>query len=452
MDLCAQCHSNAPKRRGPAFGYRPGEPLEDYFRTNLDDHREKDHVASQAKYLRQSKCFQKSDTLTCTTCHDPHRTPDPVTVRGACLNCHRAADCAEQPRVPAAVRGDCVGCHMPQFTRIQVFFHTEDERYVAPMRPREHRIGVYPPATQEVLLGWYRTQPDAHSRGEADRFTKALVGHWLAEADTYRREYRFMAALGALREAVRLDPGPATRAKLEEVAAIQAGLDADMFTAQHQIDERRYPEAAETLTKILAVKPDWSKAHGKLGTILAVLGQRDEAVGHLEAVARYDPDDAYGYGMLGWLAYLDGRAADAEEALRRADEIEPFDAKLNYQRGLALVALGRWAEAVACFRRVLSIDPNHAGGCQGLAHALGKQGQPAEAVRFARRAARLTGFQNPDVLLTLAGTYADAGRPADADAAAIQALDAAKASSPDVASQIRPRVEEIRARARQTRK
>ena len=32
MDLCAQCHSNATKPRGPVFSYRPGEPLEAYFR------------------------------------------------------------------------------------------------------------------------------------------------------------------------------------------------------------------------------------------------------------------------------------------------------------------------------------------------------------------------------------------------------------------------------------
>jgi hypothetical protein len=68
-------------------------------------------------------------------------------------------------------------------------------------------------------------------------------------------------------------------------------------------------------------------------------------------------------------------------------------------------------------------------------------------VRFARRAARLTHFQNADVLLTLAECYADAGRPAEADETATRALDAAQATNPEAVGQIRWRVEEIRARA-----
>src|SRR5207302_2324709 len=82
MDLCGQCHSNAAKRRGPAFSYRPGEPLEDYFRINLNQRQEEDHVANQVHYLRQSKCFQKDATLTCTTCHNPHKATDGRRARG----------------------------------------------------------------------------------------------------------------------------------------------------------------------------------------------------------------------------------------------------------------------------------------------------------------------------------------------------------------------------------
>jgi hypothetical protein len=70
-------------------------------------------------------------------------------------------------------------------------------------------------------------------------------------------------------------------------------------------------------------------------------------------------------------------------------------------------------------------------------------------LRFARRAARLTGFQNPDVLVTLAEAYADAGRPAEADETASRALAAAQASNPHMLPQIRRRLEEMRARAGQ---
>jgi tetratricopeptide (TPR) repeat protein len=452
MDVCAQCHSNAMKPRSPPLRYRPGEKLETYFRTSANKHREEDHVADQVKYLRLSKCYQKSDSMTCITCHNPHRPTDAVEVRRACLKCHQPKDCAEQTRVPAAVRGDCVGCHMPRFTRIQVFFHTEDDQYVPAIRPRQHWITVYPRARQEVLLAWHRTQSDAISKEQAARLSKVLVEQWLREAALLRRDHRYLAAIGALREALSVDPTPAVREKLQEVVAIQAKLDADWFTVLHQIDEHRSAEPMELLRKMLEVKPDLAKAHGKLGTLYAAAGKNEAAQEHLGAVAPYDPDDAYGYTMLGWLAYLQGRADDAVDAYRRADEIEPFNAKINYHWGLALAQLARWAEASECFRRVVAIDPNHAGGCQGLGDALRRQGRAAEGVRFARRAAKLTHEENADVLLSLAEAYADAGRYGEADDAAVQALSAAKTGDPNQAALIRARREEFRARAGQAAK
>jgi predicted CXXCH cytochrome family protein len=449
LELCTQCHSNAVTCRAPPFTYRPGEPLETCFRTAVSQHPEDDHVANQVQYLRRSKCFQKSDTLTCITCHDPHRPTDPASVRGSCLKCHQPADCAEQQRLPAAVRDDCVGCHMPRRVWMNVHFHTGDDRYVPTATRHEHRIAVDDAARQEVLVGWYHTQADARSREEAARLTAALVEHWLAEAERDRRDHRFLAAIGAVREAVRLDPGPATRERLRQAVAVQAGLDADLVQALRRVDEHRFADAIETLQKILLVKPDLALAHGKLGTVYAITGRSDLAVEHLQAAARYDPNDPYGYTMLGWLAYLQGRPEDAVAAYRHADEVEPFDAEINYHLGLALAKLGRWEEAVDCFRRVLTIDPKHAGGCQCLADALRRQGHASEALRLARRADRLTDGQNPDVLLTLAETYLDSGRLAEADDTAARALDVADTRNPAAVPSVRQRLEEIRARRRQ---
>jgi tetratricopeptide (TPR) repeat protein len=447
IEVCTQCHSNAIKRRGPVLSYQPGEPLDASFRTIVTKHAENDHVANQVQYLRQSKCFQKNDTLTCTTCHNPHRPAPSGPDQRSCLKCHRSADCAEQDRLPAAVRSNCVGCHMPPRVWMNVHFHTADDQYVPPIRRYQHRIAIYPTARQEVLLAWYRTQPDTASRKEAVRLTEALVGHWLAEAENCRRQYRFLAAIGALREALRLEAAPATRAKLQEVVAIQAKLDADLALALHQIDEHRHREAIETLTKILAVKPDWAPAHAKLGTLYLITGQSEQAAKHLQAVAQCDPDDAYGYMMLGWQAYLQDKAKEAVQACRRADQIEPYNAEINYHWGLALAKLGRLPEAIAAFRRVLTIDPRHAGGCQGLSHALRQQGQAAEAVRYGRRATRLTHSENADILLTLAEAYAGAGRFAEARDTAAEALDTAERRSPALVPQIRLRLQEWGARA-----
>lgn len=451
LDACAQCHSNAIKYRAPAFSFRPGESLDSYFRTDVGNLPEEAHTANQVQALRRSRCFQESKTLTCTTCHDPHRRKGPANsdlVQRSCLGCHQSDDCAERPRLPAAVCGDCLSCHMPKRRAINVFFNDASDDFVPLIWRREHRIAVHPTARQEVLLAWHRRQTDADSQDETARLTKALVEYWLGEAEKYRREYRFLAAIGAYREAYSLDPAPRIRDMLEETKAILVKLKADMESALRLIGEQQYMDATDTLQKVLSVKPDLAIAHGKLGLLFAQAGKSELAVTHLQAVAKFDPDDPYGERLLGWLAYLRGDAEVAVEAYRRADEIEPFDAEINYQRGLALMKLDRWTEAIECFRRVLTIDPNHAGGSQGLGHALRQQGELAESLQFARRAAHLTDFKNSDVLLTLADTYADTGRFAEANATAVQALAVAETNNLQLVPTIRSRLQQYRLRAK----
>ena len=450
LEVCTQCHSNADKGRGEPFRYRPGERLEDYYRTARGKHPEDEHVANQVTYLRGSKCFQKSDTLTCTTCHDPHRPPDTAAVRGACAQCHKPADCAARPRLPGAVRDDCAGCHMPRRVWMNVHFDTADDSFVPPTTRHEHRIAVYPEAEWDVLRGWQAARPNGEGRAEAAALARKQVDFWLAEAGRRRREYRFLAAIGAYREALRVDPTPEVRAGLREAAAAQSGVVADMTEGVYLMGERRFPEAIAALNKVLAVKPDHALAHGRLGTLYAATGNRDLATEHLRAVSKYDPNDAYGDNMLGWLAFLEGRPAEAAEDFRRAAKAEPYSADLNYREGLALARLGQTAEAVGRFRQAVAIDPNHAGGSQGLSDALRRQGESEEALRYARRAVRLTRSENADVLLTLAEACAAAGRAAEADAAAEKALDAARKGDPRQLPAVRERVGELRARGGRT--
>jgi tetratricopeptide (TPR) repeat protein len=431
-DICAQCHSNVFKPRAPAFSYRPGEPLEEYLRTGISRHREDDHVANQTKYMQESKCFQKSDSLTCVTCHNPHKPTDHEATRHACAKCHKPEDCREQPRLPAAVRGDCTGCHMPPRVWVNVHFHTTDDLYLPPIRRFEHRTGVYPEATQAVLLEWHRAQPDAASKAEAERLANALSERWLAEADRRAAGHRYLAAIGAVREALRAKDVPATREKLKTLQTTLLGIQNDTAEGMALTDRGELPEAVRKFERVLAVDPDNAVAHGRLGKVLAMTGNTGGAAEHLRAVARCDPNDGYGENLLGRLAFQAGRPAEAVEAFRRAEEMEPFSADLRYRWALALLQLERWAEAEERFRAALAADPNHAGAHQGLSHALRKQGKVAEAVRHARRAVRLTNEENPDVLVTLGDAYSDAGRPLDAVLAYQKAGEAMRAGDPPV--------------------
>ena len=458
-DLCTQCHSNAIKHRGPAFSYRPGESLEDYYRTVVTRHTEDDHVANQIHHLRQSKCFQESDSLTCITCHDPHRpksSPKSDSIQDSCHKCHQPANCTDQDHLPTPVRSNCVGCHMPQYIKINVNFDLEDDLYVPPIRRYEHRIAIHPAAKKDVLLSWYRMQPDAGSREATKNLTESLIEYWLAEAENCRRAYRFMGAIAAIREALRLDTSEDTRDNLRrtlhEIVAIQSQIDDSWNDAVHQITGNRSAEAIETLNRILALKPDDAKAHARLGTLYAMSGKRELAIEHLQAVSTYDSENPSGHAMLGWLAYLDGRSMQALDHYRIADEVEPYNAKINFQMGLVLTRLKLSEEAEERFRRTLAIDPKNIESCRSLSLALRAKGLSDEALPYAQRTAKLSESRNLDDLLELAETYTETKRHADAARTITLALEVARKENPTRAPHIQKLLVIYRARANETKK
>jgi len=345
---------------------------------------------------------------------------------------------------------------MPQYIKINVNFDLEDELYVPPIRRYQHRIAIYPAAKKDVLLAWYRMQPDVDSREEARHLTESLCEYWLAEAENCRREYRFMGAIAAIREALRLDTAPDIRDNLrkvlQEVVAIQSQIDDSWNDAVHQITGNRSAEAIETLNRILTLKPNDARAHARLGTLYAISGQMRLSIEHLQAVDKYDPDNPSGHAMLGWLAYLDGRSKEALEHYRSADEVEPYNAKINFQMGLVLTRLNRSEEAMARFRKTLAIDPKNIEACQSLGRALRAQGHPDEALPFAQRAVKLSASRNLDDLQALAETYAETNRPTDAANTIAVALELAKKESPTRAPHISKLLAVYRARAKGTKK
>jgi hypothetical protein len=86
-----------------------------------------------ASALTLSRCFQKSGTLSCITCHDPHSevANTPSRYEAVCLRCHsnpppaqRAVAASRPPNCKIDPRHGCIGCHMPT-QRNPSFPHTQ---------------------------------------------------------------------------------------------------------------------------------------------------------------------------------------------------------------------------------------------------------------------------------------------------------------------------------------
>jgi tetratricopeptide (TPR) repeat protein len=449
MALCGQCHSATIFRRSAPFSYTPGEPLETHFRQHQNAHFEDDSVANQVKYLSQSRCFQQSDSLTCLTCHSPHHTMTPQQ-QGAvsCAQCHQSSDCLEQPRIPEHLRSECASCHMPQYARLAVRFHTDEERYVFPVRATQHRIGVYPESRDAALLDFLqRNEPETEAQSIRELQQKLRI-HWLAQADQRQKEHRLVAAIGAVREAARFERTSEVQSRLGDLIQLQTEVEAHFSAAMQLQAAGRFQDAIAELQKLLQIKPDHAMAHAKIGTFLAVLNQPKQAREMLAKSIPLDPDNSYGHNMLGWLAYLEGDGQTAAHHFQQAEEIYPYTMENNYRWGLALMLLADWNAAIDRLSVAVEIAPEDPQVCAAMARCLLKLSRSNDALTYALRASQKTAFQDPELLSLLADVYLACENRDDAVATLQQALSTSAGQRPEVSQNLRRQLEEIRSQTK----
>src|SRR5258708_5058871 len=131
LEICMQCHLETTTRSLPhsvvrfdrnVFSFRPGEPLANYV-LNFDyapGHAPEDRfeIAHMVYRLRKSACFRATagtrQAMTCTTCHDPHKSPRGASYVPVCRQCHAAAFNARVASGRHTASNDCIVCHMPK--------------------------------------------------------------------------------------------------------------------------------------------------------------------------------------------------------------------------------------------------------------------------------------------------------------------------------------------------
>jgi len=194
-----------------------------------------------------------------------------------------------------------------------------------------------------------------------------------------------------------------------------------MHDALVAIDRRRFPEAIELLEQVVAERPDFALAHGKLGMILYETGRREEGMAALERVNEIDPDDGYGLALLGYIALLQQDWEAAEKHYLAAAALEPYSAKIEFYLGTVRTELGRYDEAYGHLTKALAIEPARRDAKLALAVVHSKRGEHEQAIALARELADATFRRDPTVLIRLAQTYAAAERFGEAASALSQA-------------------------------
>ncbi|MBM4017083.1 MAG: tetratricopeptide repeat protein [Planctomycetes bacterium] len=311
-------------------------------------------------------------------------------------------------------------------------------------------------------------------------------------------EGRPQEAIAHAREALRLKPGWAApystwgvalmaEGRLEEAAAqfrTALGLKPDFAEALDNLGgcvlrQGRPDEAAAHFREAIRAQPRFVRAYANLGGALHQAGRYEDAVAPLQEALRLDPDLAAAHVNLAAVLVALGRTRQAEAHAREALRREPGLAPAHYNLGAALAGEGRLDEAAGHLREAVRLQPDYAEALGHLGVCLARQGNTreaaghlaealrrkpdmapamdhlariraadpdaalrngAEAVALAERACALTGRRDPECLDTLAAAYAEAGRFADAAAAAREASAMAAAQGRrDLAARINAR-------------
>ena len=151
LDECAVCHSGNDKTKEiSTFKFRPGDTLANFYSpwdsyksggTEIDVH------GNQYQLLSESKCFLKSNMLTCSTCHDPHdnASSDVKEYSAKCISCHVTTDhdFVKSASALNEIKMNCIDCHMPEQPSRAITFYKQGSTIKTAYLLRTHKIAVY---------------------------------------------------------------------------------------------------------------------------------------------------------------------------------------------------------------------------------------------------------------------------------------------------------------------
>jgi tetratricopeptide (TPR) repeat protein len=334
-DICARCHLQPAAlafvrgREGSQF--RPGQRLADFqVHYRVAGAPGSMTLAGHIEQLRASACYQQSQTLTCTTCHDPHRQPSREAhvehYRSRCVACHTLQGC-KLPQPERAQKGDdCITCHMPS-SGVEIP-HTAF---------RHHRIGIHrdpqssvnkePP--EDALLV---PMEDVSHLSELDqqRCLGLAYGQLFESSPHPRRLDEAIRLLDQAWQSGLRDPAVSARlahlyrARQDLTRAIEM---AEATLARDEIDPHSRETALRSLSGALVDKQEWGRAEPFLEQLTAL--NRDADVWRLLAQCRQRRGDLHA----------------AAEAWRQAINIRPADPGPHHQLSLVCQTLGRFEQA-----------------------------------------------------------------------------------------------------------
>jgi Tfp pilus assembly protein PilF len=320
--ICAACHlqgdARADVRGRKLHDFRPGLPLSDYrVHYAFAGDSEQMTVVGHFEQLKRSACYQKSEGMTCLSCHRMHPRNKPADTvefyRQRCLNCHAERGCSlpHEQRLKKQPKDDCSACHMPR--------GDTDVPHVA---FTHHRILRLPQPARHESAGVADLVPidESPQLGATDRKRNLGLAYLLAasEAGDRERGLKYQGRARDLLEAV-LAAGLRDGATLEALSKIyrrEQNAERSRSLAQEALATKDLP--TEARGDALVILSEWHLSEGRI----------EEGMALVEELTRFrrTSDD---WRILGVCHLRLGRPEKALPAFEKALAINPFDPQIH---------------------------------------------------------------------------------------------------------------------------
>lgn len=155
LDVCALCHSGRLQQTTAPFQFVAGDSISHFFK--ITDAAKKagimDVHGNQLGVLSASKCFGLSKTMTCITCHDPHKneTGNTRVFSQRCMNCHTNNHKAIEGLSNNMLINNCIDCHMPLQESTSISFLLQNKERPVNAMMRTHYITIYNEETKKFI-------------------------------------------------------------------------------------------------------------------------------------------------------------------------------------------------------------------------------------------------------------------------------------------------------------
>jgi tetratricopeptide (TPR) repeat protein len=248
------------------------------------------------------------------------------------------------------------------------------------------------------------TLPQRQS-GAAERFRRQGIG--------LLQEGKLAAAITALGQAIRLDPGDAAShgalglallrghrpgeaaTFLETAIVLEEGVAATHYNLAVALDRQgQKSRAIAAYRQAVELAPKLVEAHRRLGELLEAEGDAENAAQSYRRAAVYAPDTTAGRLSLAKALMLEADLREAEALLRQAIALDPDSDPLHTVLGDLLSAQGQFDEAITAYDRAIELNASRAPAHLNAVHV--RKCTEADRPRLARMLSSLRDTSLPD--------------------------------------------------------